>query len=130
MSSTYQFLKQLHIPWAILRPGDALTAKSPGLMDLHLEILDRTPRGATHLISLTHYGKHNGDLMADPDMTIHIDHANRSVQALSYQNDYAGIYTRARLGERSRSLDEFLNDWLRNLADQGFTFADIAHEAT
>lgn len=70
--------------------GFNVKLKSSGYMDLVVEILEKNTEYS--IISLTHYGALNGDLMADPDMTIKVYPKQLMVEALTYQNDYLTIY--------------------------------------
>lgn len=98
--------------------------KSSGYMDLSVEILEKNPEYIR--ISLTHYGELNGDLMADPDMEVKIYLKNNIAEALSYQNDYMGIYQRVytepnQVNHKIKGdLNKFLKTWLNNLKTQGF----------
>jgi len=104
--------------------GFNLKLKSAGYMDLSIEILLKTPEYT--IISMTHYGKQNGDLMADPDMEIKIYSKNKMAEALSYQNDYMSIFqvVYPEIGKvnlkRKTELNHFLCEWLNNLKIQGF----------
>lgn len=90
---------------------------SPGLMDLHVDRL------SNNTISLAHNGLQNGDVMADPDMQIWLHPDHREAEALTFQNDYLGIYQevypepgkyRPKL---KKELNAFLNDWLQNIIE-------------
>lgn len=90
---------------------------SPGLMDLNVDRL----KGNT--ISLAHNGLQNGDIMADPDMQVWIHPDHKEAEAMTFQNDYLGIYQevypepgkyRPKLKEE---LNEFLVDWLKNIVE-------------
>ena len=104
--------------------------EAPGFMPLTVEYLHFTDRHGHPVYSLTHYGEQNGDLMADPDMTVAVDQDAGTVEPLTFHNDYMGVdqqvYIRAANGQllysrRLRSeLDDFLRQWLKNLAEQGF----------
>lgn len=56
-----------------------------GFMYLNVELISENE------ISIAHYGKCNGDLVADPEMVFHRD-ANGNFWPIFYQNDYMGIY--------------------------------------
>jgi hypothetical protein len=45
--------------------------------------------GFKEVYSVSHYGKQNGDLMADPDMTFGLK--EEKFYPLSFRNDYAGV---------------------------------------
>lgn len=104
--------------------GFNLKLKSSGYMDLSTEILERNSEFL--IISFTHYGEQNGDLMADPDMEIKIYKENKTAEALSFQNDYIGVYqvVYPEAGmvnlKLKKELNNFLNQWLNNLKMQGF----------
>jgi len=103
---------------------------SDGFMDLSVDVLQR--HESYYDIALAHYGEQNGDLMADPDMVIRVYPDRGEVEALTFQNDYLGIYHEVytRDGEREmcrprlkKDLNEFLNMWLTNLIEQGFHYS-------
>ena len=80
------------------------------------------------LLSICHYGEQNGDLMRDPDMVLRVYDAMEQVEALSFRNDYVGVYQVVypapdvvHLGLK-RELNRFLETWLKNLKDQGFCY--------
>ncbi len=102
---------------------------SEGLMDLHVDNL------LNNTISLAHNGKQNGDCMADPDMQVWIHPDHGEAEAMTFQNDYLGIYQevypepgkyRPKLKEE---LNEFLADWLRNIIEvQKYQLAESESE--
>lgn len=112
--------------------GDYLKLSAPGYMDLHIDIL-RRERSRT-VISLAHNGRQNGDVMADPDMEVAIVPSMRMAEALSYQNDFIGVYQRVYPAPgkvdvaAKRKLNQFLADWLSNLLQQGHK-PDREHQA-
>jgi uncharacterized protein YqiB (DUF1249 family) len=89
-------------------------------MDLHVDIISH------NIIALAHNYVHNGDLIADPDMTIRINYLGKTAEAMTFQNAF--IYTAVYDDQQHASLktknelDNFLNKWLGNLLDQGFQF--------
>lgn len=93
-----------------------------GYMDLNLDVLERTPTKI--VIALSHYYRHpSGDLIPDPDMALAVFPGEERAEALSYQDlySYTEVYHevgRANL-KAKRSLNSFLNTWLRNLIVQG-----------
>ena len=108
-----------------------------GYMPLSVENLGYTFHGLP-VYALAYYGEQNGDLMADPDITVAVDHAAGTVDPLTFQNDYLGRYSQVystddsgrelyRPGLRA-DLDSFLRQWAQNLCDQGFR-ADAPSEA-
>lgn len=102
-----------------------LYAKScvPGFMDLHLDVLDRTPE--YRRIMLSHYWKHpSGDLIPDPDMSIAVFFDREQAEALTYQDAYRYDEAYTVAGEPPNlqvhiSLNVFLERWLSSLAEQG-----------
>ena len=113
--------------------GDYLKLSAPGYMDLHVDIL-RRESGRT-VISLAHNGRQNGDVMADPDMEVAIVPSMKMAEALTYQNDYVGVFHRVypapgKVAPRAkRDLNQFLAEWLLNLAHQGHKLSKTSHEA-
>jgi len=59
----------------------------PGFIDLSLDRFEK--RGVVYTIALSHYYKHlSGDMIPDPDMTMRVDTAAQTVEALTYQDTY------------------------------------------
>lgn len=125
--------------YRMIQPFLAATDASPertrrflsgGYMPLVVEYLGYTFHGGK-VYSVTHYGEQNGDAMRDPDMTISVDHKAGTVDPLTFQNDYMGLYQEVYLtGDDGREryrpglrteLDGFLWQWLKNIAEQGFS---------
>lgn len=104
--------------------ADYMKFEAPGLMDLHVDRL------FNDIISLAHNGLQNGDVMADPDMQIKIYQASKSAEALTFQNDYMGIYQEVYpepgkfYPKLKRELNQFLNDWLTNLIEQKYELVE------
>ena len=98
----------------------------PGLMDLHLDNLEKN--GRVYKIALSHYYKHpSGDMIPDPDMTMLVDTVGQTVEALTYQDIYR--YDQVCIDDVidqsiRKSLNDFLSQWLQNCTDQGHRFAD------
>ena len=104
--------------------------KSDGFMDLSVEKLYYSDVYGNPVYSITHYGEQNGDLMADPDMTVSVNSESGIIIPQTFRNDYIGVsqevfreingkmmYSQSLL----RELDDFLWHWLQNLQEQGFT---------
>ncbi|MGB9131157.1 MAG: DUF1249 domain-containing protein [Methanosarcina sp.] len=99
--------------------------ESEGLMDLHVDNL------LNNTISVAHNGKQNGDVMCDPDMQIWIHPDHKEAEAMTYQNDYLGIFQevypepgkyRPKL---KKDLNDFLADWLKTIIEvQQYTLAE------
>ena len=102
---------------------DAKKSCVSGFMDLNLDRL--SANGGTTVIALSHYYRHpSGDLIADPDMEIRVRPAERSAEALSYQDTYTYrvVYDeegRSVSPATKRDLNEFLEQWLGNCLEQG-----------
>lgn len=116
-----------------LKPGDARKSRSPGFMDLNLDVLSREEnkviQGDVKLrLALAHNYIQEGDVMADPDMEIavYISPALSIVEALTFQQDsgtptYSVVYPepgKVNLAAK-QYLNEFLETWLCNLSQQG-----------
>ncbi|HOW14985.1 DUF1249 domain-containing protein [Methanosarcina sp.] len=103
--------------------------QSPGLMDLHVDKLTE------NTIALAHNGLQNGDVMADPDMRIWVHAEHKDAEALSYQNDFLGVYQEVypepgKFNPKlKKELNIFLADWLRNITEvQKYTLAETKTE--
>ena len=82
--------------------------------------------GFEAVYSLAHYGKLNGDLMADPEMTF--GELDGEFYPLSFRNDYLGFYQEVMsyqdghepvCNERlQKELADFAAMWLRNIKFQ------------
>jgi uncharacterized protein YqiB (DUF1249 family) len=91
--------------------------KSPGLMDLNVDRLSKDT------IALAHNGIQNGDVMADPDVQVKIYPEVKAAEALTFQNDYLGIYQEVYpepgkyYPKLKKELNEFLSDWLKTMIE-------------
>lgn len=104
--------------------------QASGFMPLVFEYLGYTDRKGRPVFSMTHYGEQNGDAMRDPDMTLAVDREAQTVEPLTFQNDYLGLYQQVYIHDDQgrllyskrlqTSLDEFLWQWLRNIEMQGY----------
>ncbi len=99
-------------------------SKKTGFMDLILELL--YVKNGLFYISLSHYYKQNGDMIADPDMEIRVDIEHRMIEALAYQDaiQYSVVYEHN--GDKvlinpkeKKDQNSFLTQWLRNLINSG-----------
>lgn len=106
---------------------DHVRIENEPYMPLSIERLNW--HGGEEAISICHYSKANGDLMRDPEMVVTIN--NGMVEPVYYRNDYAGleqeVYKYDETGTKTHvrtslkaQLNEFLNDWLRNIEGQEF----------
>jgi hypothetical protein len=93
--------------------------KADGFMDLSVEWI------SDDRIAIAHYGEQNGDLMADPDMTLIVDNEAKTLMPATFQNDYVGVYQEVYTDDGrwmprlSRELTSFLSTWLKNIEFQG-----------
>jgi|ERR1035437_2258216 uncharacterized protein YqiB (DUF1249 family) len=95
-------------------------------MALSVDIIRREETG--FVISMAHNFVMNGDIVPDPDMELAIDLENKTVEALTFQNsmvfnvvydyDIKGDKIRVR-PQLKKSLNSFLEGWLKNIIEQG-----------
>lgn len=106
---------------AQIEPGEGVSLKAEGFMDLHVNVLWKEKDNIT--ISMSHYYEQNGDLVPDPDMEIAVYPSRKMAEALRYQDSFAyrevypeegKVYPKAK-----KELNQFLNRWLNNLKMQG-----------
>ena len=107
--------------------GDyAKIANNPALMPVVVEKVGHLT-GYGEIISIAHYGKQNGDLMADPEMTFVI--VNGEYFPISFKNDYVGLYQEVfsyneegepeAIDKKLQSnLTTFANQWMRSIQEQ------------
>lgn len=117
------------IPVEVLKVHDYLRLKSPGFMDLIVEVLQR--RGDILWVSMAHYFEVNGDLVPDPDCELEIDLGRKTLRPLAIQTSF-GPYTKAVTEDaqgnkvvhhvRLRDLSDYLKMWLSNLEAQNFAY--------
>jgi uncharacterized protein YqiB (DUF1249 family) len=102
---------------------EARKSEVAGFMDLNLDRLHAND-GAT-VLALSHYYKHpSGDMIPDPDMEIRVKPAERTAEALTYQDAYRYQFVYAGdgncvSGRLKQDLNEFLDQWLSNCLAQG-----------
>ncbi|AKB43056.1 MULTISPECIES: DUF1249 domain-containing protein [Methanosarcina] len=101
--------------------ADYMKFVSSGLMPLNVDKL------TSDTIALAHNGKQNGDVMADPDMEVRIYPELKMAEALTFRNDYMGIYQEVYpepgkyYPKLKKELNYFLNNWLKTMIDiQGY----------
>lgn len=97
-----------------------------GMMPLSVECLHYSSEGKGRL-AMAHYYVVNGDLMADPDMELIFDNTEKTVSAVTFQQDNVGVYRAVQLCDTpeqavqlERDLSEFLSVWLGNIASSGY----------
>jgi uncharacterized protein YqiB (DUF1249 family) len=102
--------------------------KSEGLMDLNVDNL------LNNKIALAHNGLQNGDVMSDPDIEVKIYPDPKTAEALTFQNDYVGIYQVVYPEEGKcnsklkKELNIFLDDWLSNIIDAQYQLTETKSE--
>jgi len=89
---------------------DAITVSAPGFMDLTIE------KVGEDRVSVAHYFKQNGDLMADPEVVF--DTADGWVP-VQYRQDPVI----RQVDESGLNIKSFLDTWNSNLRSQGFVDA-------
>jgi hypothetical protein len=110
-----------------LKFDEYLKLKSGIFMDLNIDHLSHKDDENSIVISLAHNFIQNGDVMADPDMEIRIIPSMKMVEALTFQQDSTGTYQEVYLEDGrfnpklKNDLNDFLNHWLKNLIEQGFS---------
>jgi uncharacterized protein YqiB (DUF1249 family) len=106
---------------------DAISLERKPFMNLNLDELEKEPDG-NYTFAMAHNFEQNGDIMADPDMTIRVIPVMHSIEALTYQLDSMGIYQKVYpkpnmvYPKLKKELNAFLEKWLINLLQQGFKF--------
>lgn len=96
----------------------------PGLMDLHLNVLDRD--GEYRQIALTHkFTRQSGEIVIELEMQVSVFFADKLAEALTYldqfefQNAYAGADELPNLVIHT-AINRSLEHWLDMLAMQGY----------
>jgi uncharacterized protein YqiB (DUF1249 family) len=123
------FKKLLRIAPELRQTKEYAKSKVCGLMDLNLDVLERS-QGYMR-IALSHYWiHHSNDMIPDPDMEIAIFLDDGLAEALSYQDafTYEIAYSDGAtlpVFEVHTRLNEFLEQWLDNLAVQGHVLIRI-----
>lgn len=96
---------------------DYMKFVSSGLMPLNVDKL------TSDTIGMAHKGKQNGDVMADPDMEVRIYPELKMAEALTFRNDYMGIYQEVYpepgkyYPKLKKELNDFLNNWLKTMIE-------------
>ena len=100
-----------------------LKYRSKVLMDLNIEIINDNE------IAISHYYEQNGDMMADPDVTLKFDNQNEIIYATSYSQDnlsyYINIEHEAKL---MNDVNSFMEEWLDNIENGDYELEEIHTE--
>ena len=67
---------------------------------------------------MAHYYEQNGDLMVDPEIVFDIDSKNKTLTAVSYQQDGMGIYKRMNQTDEQDNCNSFVDTWFNNISTQ------------
>jgi hypothetical protein len=92
----------------------ALSLKLPGYMRLCIERIDFS------VISVAHYYEQNGDLCADPEVSLKMGAAGWEPLTFQMPNVYQD-YSEGRDLKGQHDLADFCETWAQNLEDQGWT---------
>ena len=126
------FKKLLRIAPELRQTKEYAKSKVAGLLDLNLDVLDVLEQSQGYMrIALSHYWlHHSNDMIPDPDMEIAVFLDDGLAEALTYQDAFT--YEVAYLEgvtlpvfEVHTRLNEFLEQWLDNLAAQGHVLSTI-----
>ena len=110
-----------------LKFNEYIKLKSGIFMDLNIDHLSHKDDDRSIVISLAHNYIQEGDVMADPDMEVKIIPSMKMVEALTFKQDSTGTYQQVYLEDGrfyptlKKDLNDFLNYWLKNLIEQGFS---------
>ena len=103
----------------IARPiltGDAIYMKysTPHFMDLNIEMFDENRYVMAHNYVL------KGDIMADPDVEFIVDKDKELLLPQTYQQDNLQFYEVADTPLKQNELNQFMNQWLKNIPEQKY----------
>lgn len=91
-----------------------------GMMDFNIEIIGEDE------IAISHYYECNGDMMADPDITLKIDNIHELAIPLSYSQDNLGYYITSKTKPAlMNDLNEFIVGWLNNIVNTGYKLNEM-----
>jgi len=98
--------------------------KSKGYMDLNIDVLEDNDE--TRVIAMAHNIIMDGDLIADPEMTIKLFKNTAETKVLIYQVYSLGVYEKVYESENVVDyhsmyyLNRYLNNWLITLEERGY----------
>lgn len=109
----------------ILKEHNYIRMSAGGLMDLHIDKLKG--EGSNLIIAIAHNGYQNGDVMADPDMEVNIETELKESTALSYQNDYMGVYRHVEniSPTDAEDMNIYLEYWLRQIEQSNYKVVQL-----
>ena len=116
------------------RPSLYLVIENPPYMELVIEATDEPGPLGFPAISITHYGKQNGDAMRDPEMCFELSKSDGKLILDPYywRNDYVAVEQLSRavvndhyvaLSTLHKEHEHFAAQWDANLRLQGFVEA-------
>lgn len=86
-----------------------------GFMTLSLDKI------GSNSVAMAHYYEQNGDLMVDPEIVFDIDSKNKTLTAVSYQQDGMGIYkTYEPDSDEQDNCNSFVDTWFNNISTQAY----------
>lgn len=86
-----------------------------GFMTLSLDKID------SNSVAMAHYYEQNGDLMVDPEIVFDIDSKNKTLTAISYQQDGMSIYkTYEPDSDEQDNCNSFVDTWFNNISTQAY----------
>lgn len=86
-----------------------------GFMTLSLDKI------GSNSVAMAHYYEQNGDLMVDPEIVFDIDSKNKTLTAVSYQQDGMGIYkTYEQDSDEQDNCNSFVDTWFNNISAQAY----------
>lgn len=106
--------------------GKSVKDPKGGLMDFNYDYVGKDKDG-NPIVALSHYYEQNGDLVPDPDMQIRILPELEAAEAMTFQDyrKYQEVYPDKGDGKKyvypklKKDLNQFLNQWLSNVIQQG-----------
>lgn len=86
-----------------------------GFMTLSLDKI------GSNSVAMAHYYEQNGDLMVDPEIVFDIDSKNKTLTAISYQQDGMSIYkTYEPDSDEQDNCNSFVDTWFNNISTQAY----------
>lgn len=86
-----------------------------GFMTLSLDKI------GSNSVAMAHYYDQNGDLMVDPEIVFDIDSKNKTLTAISYQQDGMSIYkTYEPDSDEQDNCNSFVDTWFNNISTQAY----------
>ncbi len=113
-----KLIPSLHIPENLPDTGRSVV---PNYMNLSFDLISNNVGVITFALSQSYL--QNGDRVPDPDMMIRVFPKYYMAEALTYQDSYKyeEVYPKVNFVDikAKEELNQFLNNWLKNLINQG-----------